>query len=148
MRLALQTDYALRTLIYLAGHARRAHIAHVAAFFAISKDHVAKVVQQLVRLGFVRSIRGVGGGIELARPAESISVGEVVLAIEGNLHLLDCVATENLCVIQPACKLRRVLTEAERIQSDYLNSVRLSDVVNPGEQLVDLVTPAGEIAQS
>ncbi|MEX2185282.1 MAG: Rrf2 family transcriptional regulator [Pirellulales bacterium] len=148
MRLALQTDYALRTLIFLAGRADRAHIADVAAFFAISKDHVAKVVQQLVRLGYVRSIRGVGGGIELARSAESITVGEVILALEGNMHLLDCVAVENVCVIQPACKLRHVLAEAERIQTDYLRGVCLSDVVNPGQQLVDLGAPANKFART
>ncbi|MCL6508202.1 MAG: acyl-CoA dehydrogenase family protein [Bryobacteraceae bacterium] len=51
---------------------------------------------------------------------------------EGNMHLLDCVGTENVFTIQPGCRLRRVLAHAERIQLDYLNSVRLSDVVEPG----------------
>jgi Rrf2 family nitric oxide-sensitive transcriptional repressor len=138
MRLALQTDFALRTLIYLAARPARANIADVADFYAISRDHVAKVVQQLARHGFIRSIRGVGGGIQLARPAETISVGDVIAAFEGNMHLLDCVAIENVCVIQPGCKLRRVLAEAERLQSDYLRTIRLSDVVAPGEQFVDL----------
>ena len=61
--------------MYLAGHTERGSVARVAAFYDISRDHVAKVVQTLVRLGFVRSIRGVGGGIELARPGDQISIG-------------------------------------------------------------------------
>lgn len=138
MRLALHTDYALRTLIYLAGRPQRATIDEVAGFYHISSNHVAKVVNQLARLGFVRSVRGVGGGLELGRPAEQITIGEVVLAIEGNMHLLDCVETENVCVIQPNCRLRHVLAEAERLQREYLSSVRLSDVVRPGKQLVEL----------
>ncbi|MBX7168672.1 MAG: Rrf2 family transcriptional regulator [Pirellulales bacterium] len=146
MRLALQTDYALRTLIYLAGKPGRAHVADVAQFFQISAHHVGKVVHQLGRLGFVRSIRGVGGGIELARAPEAIRVGEVVLAFEGNLHLLDCVGVDAVCVIQPNCRLRSVLAEAERIQLEYLNGVYLSDVVRPGKQLVELrpVPPKGK----
>ena len=138
MRLALQTDYALRTLIYLAGKPRRATITEIAEFYRISKDHVAKVVQRLAKLGYARSIRGSGGGVELARPAEEVSIGEVVLAIEGNMHLLDCVSTEGVCVIQPNCRLRGVLAEAERLQIEYLNRVKLSDVVRPGGQLVEL----------
>ena len=138
MPLALHTDYALRTLMFLAGQATRAHVADVAEYFRISRDHVAKVVQQLARHGYIRSIRGIGGGIELARSADDIRVGDVVLAMEGNLHLLECVGTDNVCVIQPGCKLRRVLAEAERIQLEFLAGVRLSDVVSPGQQLVEL----------
>jgi Rrf2 family nitric oxide-sensitive transcriptional repressor len=131
MRLTLQTDYALRTLMYLASKTgkQRATIAAVASFFRISEAHVAKVVNQLARLGFVRSVRGAGGGIELGRGAAQIRLGEVVLAFEGNLHLLECVGTDDVCIIQKHCKLRNVLVEAERLQFEYLNDVRLADVV-------------------
>lgn len=138
MRLALHTDYALRTLIYLAGKPGRATVADISDFYRISRDHVAKVVQRLAKLQYVRSIRGIGGGVELARPAERISIGEVVLAVEGNTHLLECVGVEGVCVIQPGCRLKGVLAEAERIQMEYLGSVKLSDVIRPGGQLVDL----------
>jgi Rrf2 family nitric oxide-sensitive transcriptional repressor len=140
--LSLQTDYALRTLIYLAGRPARTQIGQVAEFYGISVHHVAKVANQLARWGYIRSVRGIGGGIELARRPQDIRVGEVVAASEGNMHLLECVSTDNLCVIQPACKLRGVLAHAEQIQMDYLNSVRLSDVVQPGGQLVELLPSA------
>ena len=142
MRLALHTDYALRTLIFLAGRPERTSVADVAAFYAISRDHVAKVVQSLARHGYVRSIRG-GGGIELARRPDEITIGQVIEDFEGNLHLLECVSTQNLCVIQPGCKLRLVLAEAERLQVEYLNSVRLCDVVRPGGQLLEITGPEG-----
>jgi len=138
MRLALHTDYALRTLIYLAGRPGKASIADVARFYQISKDHVAKVVQALVRQGYVRSLRGAKGGIELARRPEEVQIGQVVLDFEGNLHLLDCVGIANVCVIQPGCRLRTVLAEAERRLVDYLNQVRLSDIVRPGGQLLEI----------
>jgi Rrf2 family nitric oxide-sensitive transcriptional repressor len=139
MALSLQTDYALRILIYLAGRPERTQISQVAEFYRISAHHAAKVANQLARWGYIRSIRGIGGGIELARRPEDIRVGHVVQASEGRMHLLECVGTDNLCVIQPRCKLRGVLAQAEQIQMDYLNSVRLSDVVRPAGQLVDLL---------
>lgn len=140
MRLALHTDFALRTLMFLAGRDGRASIGDVAEFFAISRDHLAKVAQRLAREGFIRSIRGIGGGLELARPADEITIGEVIDRFEGSMHLLDCVVVENVCRIQPGCKLRSVLAEAERVQREYLNSVRLSDVVRPGQNLLELVS--------
>ena len=138
MQLAMQTDFALRTLIYLAFHDKRTTVAEVAEFYGISKPHVAKVVNQLARHGFVRSIRGVGGGFELSRKAEEVTVGDVVLAFEGNLHLLDCVSTEDVCVIQPFCRLRNVLTEAERRQIDYLQSISLDELIPTKRQLTQI----------
>lgn len=141
MALSLQTDYALRILIYLAGRPGRARISEVAEFYRISAHHLAKVVNQLARRGYVRSVRGVGGGIELAQRPDDVRIGEVVQAFEGNMHLLECVGTDGVCIIQPACKLRNVLAHAEKLQVDYLNSVMLSDVVKPAGQLVDLLPP-------
>ena len=138
MRLALLTDYALRVLIYLVGKPGRAKLHEVADFYRISPHHVAKVVHRLGRLGYVRSIRGVGGGIEMARDPTDVRVGEVIVAFEGNLHLLECVGTPKVCVIQPRCRLREVLAEAEWLQLTHLNSVRLSDIVQPAGQLIDL----------
>lgn len=129
MRLALQTDYALRTLIYLAVYTERATVGQIAEFYSISTAHVAKVVNRLARLGYVRSLRGIGGGLELAQRPEDIRIGEVITAFEGNMRLLDCVGVENLCVIQPFCKLKNVMAEAERLQQEYLNSVTLRDVL-------------------
>jgi Rrf2 family nitric oxide-sensitive transcriptional repressor len=129
MRLSLQTDYALRTLMYLASRLERATVKQVADFYKISLDHVAKVAGQLGRLGYIRSVRGVGGGIELGRPAESIRLGDVIVAFEGNMHLLECVGRDGVCVIESFCKLKRVLAEAEKLQLNYLNSLTLRDVV-------------------
>lgn len=125
MRLSLQTDYALRTLLYLATRTARTTVSDVAEFFGISVHHLGKVVHQLGRLGYITNRRGPGGGIALAREPSAITVGRVVLDFEGNTHLLDCVATPGQCVIQPGCILRGVLAEAERRQMDYLNSVSL-----------------------
>jgi Rrf2 family nitric oxide-sensitive transcriptional repressor len=129
MRLSLQTDYALRTLLFLATRTVRTTVSDVAEFFGISAHHVGKVVHQLGRLGYVKNHRGPGGGIELAQSPSTITVGRVVLDFEGNTHLLDCVGLPNQCVIQPGCILRGVLTEAERIQMDYLNSVTLESLL-------------------
>jgi Rrf2 family nitric oxide-sensitive transcriptional repressor len=135
MRLSLQTDYALRTLMYLAHREARATVDEVAGFYGISAAHVAKVVNQLSRLGYARAVRGVGGGVELARRPEDVSVGEVVLAFEGRMNLLDCTAAGDVCAIESFCKLKGVLAEAERLQTEYLRGVTLRDVLPTRRQV-------------
>jgi Rrf2 family nitric oxide-sensitive transcriptional repressor len=138
MRLTMQTDYALRMLLYLAARRERTTMAEVAEFYKISTHHLGKVAHQLGRFGFVRNVRGPRGGIELARAASGVTVGAVVSAFEGRTSLLECVDTPGVCVIQPGCRLRGVLAEAERRQMDYLNRVTLDSLVPADGDLVSL----------
>ncbi len=142
MRLALHTDYALRTLLYLATQPERATVAEVADFYKISANHLGKVVHQLGRLGYVRNVRGPGGGISLARARTEITVGGVVRDFEERgIHLLECVDTPGVCVIQPGCALRGVLAEAERRQMEYLDTVTLEMIIPKTGGLVTLQLP-------
>lgn len=143
--LSLQTDYALRTLMFLAcNRERRCQIPEIATFHNVSRDHLAKAARRLAQEGFIRSIRGVGGGIELALPADKICLGEVIRRFEGNLGMLDCTHVDNVCRIQPGCRLRGVLKEAERRQWEFLDTVFLSDVIDAGDNLVELVSFSAE----
>ena len=85
MRLSVQTDYALRTLMFLAvkdGHHSIAEIAHA---YGISKNHLMKVAQRLAAEGFVEGVRGRSGGLKLARPANALNVGSIMRAMEESL---------------------------------------------------------------
>ena len=149
MKLSLQTDYALRLLMFMSARPTRTTIATVATFYGISKEHLAKVVQRLARLGWIRSVRGVHGGLELAAEPNQLTVGQVIREFEGDVHLLDCIgATRTVCVIQPGCRLRGVLAKAEQVQRDYLDSVRLSDVITPGEDLAALTQGLVQLGDS
>jgi len=140
MKLSLQTDFALRVLIYAAFRNERVNIADVANFFDISKPHVAKVVNLLSRQGYIRSIRGIGGGLELARPANGITIGEIIDCVEGQSHMLDCMSMSNVCVIEQFCNLKSILFKAEQIQSDYLRSKTIEDVVPGRKQMNAVIT--------
>lgn len=121
--------------MYLTTRSGRATIAQVAELFGISAHHVAKVVNVLARLGYIRCIRGIGGGIELARKPEEIRLGDLIQAMEGDMHLLACVDTDNVCIIQSFCKLKGVLADAEQVQLDFLNGVTLREVTPTNRQL-------------
>ena len=82
MKLRIQTDYALRTLMYLGYTGRSARAEDIADQFVISKDHLVKVIQLLAKLGYVRTTRGRGGGVSLAMPPDEIDVGAALELLE------------------------------------------------------------------
>jgi len=126
-------------LLYLATKPGRVTTGEIADFFGVSANHLGKVVHQLGRLGYVHNVRGPGGGITLARPSGEITVGRVVRDFEERgTHLLECVDTPGVCVIQPGCALRGVLAEAERRQMEYLDSVTLEQLIPKTGGLVTL----------
>ena len=126
MRLKSYTDYALRVLMHLAARPDRlASISEIARTYRISHNHLTKVVHDLRKEGFLDAVRGRSGGIKLARPAQHISVGDVVRHTEGTFDLVDC----GSCVIAPACALTAALHEARRAFMAVLDSYSLEDLV-------------------
>jgi Rrf2 family transcriptional regulator, nitric oxide-sensitive transcriptional repressor len=136
MRVTRYTDYSLRVLIYLGlKPSERSTIREISQAYGISKNHLMKVVQQLVSRGFVHSVRGVGGGLTLALAPEQIRIGEVVQAMEPDLDLVECARSDNQCVITPACKLRLMLKSALNSFMEDLNRHSLADVLeSPHDQ--------------
>jgi len=135
MQLTAHTDYALRVLIYLTVHPNQlVTISELAAFFDVSKNHLVKVVHNLGLKGFVRTVRGKGGGICLARPAAQISVGSVVREIEGHFQLAECFdpKKQGNCAIQSQCGLTALLGNAIQQFFNVLDNAVLTDLVLPG----------------
>jgi Rrf2 family transcriptional regulator, nitric oxide-sensitive transcriptional repressor len=126
MKLKSYTDYALRVLMHLAAQPDRlASISEIARTYRISHNHLMKVVHDLRKEGFLDSVRGRSGGIRLKKPAERISVGEVVRHSEGSFDLVDC----GSCVIAPACALTEALHEARSAFMRVLDGYTLADLV-------------------
>ena len=113
MQLTRYTDYGLRILIYLAVHDEElATIDRIAKAYGISKAHLTKIVHDLGRAGYVETVRGRGGGLRLARPAEEIRVGEVVRHTEA-FPLAECFDPETgHCSIERVCDLRTAFKAA------------------------------------
>lgn len=112
MQLSLHTDYALRVLMTLAADDRHLSVDDIARRFQISRNHLAKVVQRLQAEGLVETFRGRGGGMRLARPADTITVGEVVRRFENLDAFVSCFAAGSGCVINGVCGLKPLLSEA------------------------------------
>lgn len=137
MRLTLYTDYALRVLTYLGAHDGLSSVSEIAESYAVSRNHLVKVVHDLGRAGFIDSVRGRSGGLRLARPAEEIGVGEVVRHTEAGFALVDC----GRCPIASCCRLTGIFGEAMAAFITVLDRYRLSDLVERPGELAMLLGP-------
>ena len=147
MRLTRYTDYAMRVLLHLAARDEGlSSIAEIARLYDISENHLMKVVQDLGKAGLLRTVRGRGGGVALARPAQAIGVGEVVRRTEEGFEMVDC----GTCVIASACSLPRVLNEATAAFIGVLDKYTLADLLDRRSQMRALfgITDPAELAQA
>jgi Rrf2 family nitric oxide-sensitive transcriptional repressor len=141
MRLTLYTDYSLRVLMYLGLQGDRlTTVSELAESYAISRNHLTKIVHRLGLLGFVETVRGRGGGLRLARPPAEINLGEVVRLMEDDMALVNCFDPRALsCPIANACVLRSALGEALEAFMAVLERYTLADLVAPRRQLARLL---------
>jgi len=109
-------------------------IRQLAELNKITETYLSKVFAKLRKAGIVRSIPGVNGGYELARPPEDISFWDVIEAIEGPSFFFQCVEIrkKNIFVEDPSiftdkcpCLIKVVIHEAEKMLRDQLRSKSL-----------------------
>jgi len=142
MRLTLQTDYALRMLIYLAVNRNRSsRVADVAESYGISHNHLLKVALRLGKLGYVTTLRGRTGGISLAHRPEDINLGEVVRQMEDDFALVECMRLDGGgCAISPACKLNGLFSDALKAFLSVFDSHTLADITGNRAALLGLLS--------
>jgi Rrf2 family nitric oxide-sensitive transcriptional repressor len=146
MRLTTFTDYTLRTLIYLAARPGTVvTIADIASAYAISGNHLMKVVHQLGLAGDITTTRGQRGGLRLARDPASINIGAVVRRTEPDLDLVVCFGEARSCVITDDCVLRHALGDALQAFLAVLDRYTLADLAEPRQRLARLlgIEPSG-----
>ncbi len=140
MRLTEHTDYALRTLIYLGVRdGRLTPVGEVADAYGLSKNHLLKVANHLAAAGYIQTVRGHGGGLRLAQPAEAINIGAVVRSTETDMNLVPCFCEGGGCRIETGCVLRRTLNMALRAFMAELDRTTLADLVKPRPMLTRLL---------
>jgi Rrf2 family nitric oxide-sensitive transcriptional repressor len=130
LRLTQYSNFTLRTLQLVALRAPGiVTVEDVARAHRISKAHLVKVAAELSRRGYIEAIRGRHGGMRLARPADSITVGEIVRWTEAPLELVECFNPDtNTCPLLGACHLSRGLQRALRAFLSVLDDLTIADI--------------------
>src|SRR5688500_7834431 len=135
LRLSKKADYALIAMKHLAQKrgAQSASAREIAEQYAIPIELMAKVLQRLVRTGLLASTQGTRGGYTLGRPAPSITVADVIQAIDGPLTVTACSTEKNSCEQYSKCSIRDPLWQIRERIVAALGTVTLSEMAADGE---------------
>jgi len=130
MQLSMTGEYAVRTMIHLAGAppGKLAQIGDVSKEWEIPEGFLRKIVAQLSKGGLIRSQRGAGGGITLSRPADTLTLLDVIEAIEGKVFLNKCLIAPGTCHLDPTCAVHLVWCDAQQALRSILGKKSLAEL--------------------
>jgi FeS assembly SUF system regulator len=148
LRITKEADYGIMLLVAMSarpcGEVQAAR--EVAELCGLPLPMVSKIMRSLARGGILISHRGVSGGYSLDRPGETISVAEIIRAIEGPISMVQCGVEPGVCDQEPNCPTRlnwaRISREVERALERIPISQML--VTSATEDPLHLSTAGGE----
>lgn len=137
MRLTKQTNYAVRILMYCAANPNAlSRVPEIAAAYDLSETFLFKILKPIADNGFVESVRGRNGGIRLAKPAEDITLLDIVRVTEDNFSMADCFDNGvTNCPLVDACTLNSAWSEALSAFFTVLGKYSIADLVEPSNNI-------------
>jgi len=143
LALTKKTGYALIAMSYLARLPDDEVVSarEIAERFDVPAALLMNVLKELAAAGYVESLRGAKGGYRLSRAPEQINLAEVVTALEGPIRLAECVSGQAEdegacdCRVMARCPILDPVHRVQRRLSDFLKTVTLAELAEPGAQL-------------
>jgi Rrf2 family transcriptional regulator, cysteine metabolism repressor len=130
--LSRKADYALLILSHLAESESGGTARGIAEKFGISRAFIANILKELCQKGFVDSHRGVKGGYSLARPAESITLADLLESVEEGFRLTMCSDERDAaCTFDSVCTVKGPMATVHRRIIDVLRDVTLAELFDP-----------------
>jgi Rrf2 family cysteine metabolism transcriptional repressor len=129
--LTRKVDYALLILSYLHQRAEGASAREIAAgFVGLSRSFAANILKELCQQGFVTSHRGAKGGYVLQRPAEEISLLELMESLDDSVHLAECnkASADDICSLLAVCPMRNAIGLVHQRIREVLGNVTLAEL--------------------
>ena len=132
MQLSMTGEYAVRTMIHLAAvpFGELVQICDISKEWGIPEGFLRKIVAQLSKDGLIRSQRGAGGGIQLSRPAATLTLLEVIEAVEGKVFLNKCLIAPGTCHLDLTCAVHTVWCDAQQALRTILNRKSLAELAS------------------
>lgn len=132
MKISTKGRYALRLMLDLAMHSESGYIPikAIAERQEISDKYLEQIISILSRAGYVKSVRGAGGGYMLANPPEHYTVGMILRLTEGSLAPVACLDGDvNTCQRQDSCATLVVWKKLYKAITDVVDSFTLEDLM-------------------
>ena len=133
MRITLESDYALRILTAMAGYEGITDAKTIAEDTSVTQRFTLKILHKLVVGNMVESYKGSRGGYKLRRPADEITLKDVIELIDGPIAIARCLDTSEACSLncdKMACIYHHIFDSISIDLARKLSKITISDVIN------------------
>jgi Rrf2 family iron-sulfur cluster assembly transcriptional regulator len=131
MELTKACSYGIFGMIYLSKQpqGKVVSLSEISKAENLPEKFLAKIFQNLTRSGLIRSHRGAGGGFSLARPANQITVKELLESIQGPIYFAKCLSDLDGCDKKGVCKLLKLWKKSQDYTMKILSQTTLADLI-------------------
>lgn len=139
MRITLESDYALRILTELAEHDTVVDANTLSVATSVTIRFTLKILNKLVKHGFVSSYKGAKGGYKLKLPTDQITLKSVIELIDGPIVIARCLETSEACSLnkdKTACTYHHIFNTISKDVANKLDGITIADVINKKYSLV------------
>lgn len=138
MKISTKGRYALRLMLDIAMNdaVEPVRLKDTAERQSISVKYLEQIISQLVRAGYVKSIRGPQGGYRLVKNPKEYTVGMILRQVEGNMVPVACLENDGVgCDRQSECVTLRIWKELDDAMRSVLDKYTLGDLIEWQEEL-------------
>ncbi len=135
LRLTRRCEYGIMAMKYIAARnsidngKRTCSARSIADYFNIPSEIMAKILQKLVKKGLIVSQKGKNGGYHLSRNPQEISVGDIILALESCMDIVDCSTEKGLnCDQFGVCEIENPMKKIQKDLNNYFHGINLIDL--------------------
>ena len=135
MHITLEADYGIRMMVYMARAGKRVDAKTISENAEVTLRFALKILRKFAANGIVKSFKGMQGGYELARPAEEITLKDIVETVEGTYYFSRCLDPESGCnrsgtvECHGPCKAQAVFDDISALVRDRLETVTLAQLL-------------------
>ncbi|MFO7872947.1 MAG: Rrf2 family transcriptional regulator [Bacteroidales bacterium] len=119
---------ALHAMVLIAKSDTHINVNSIANEMGASRNHLAKVLQQMVKHNYLKSVRGPSGGFILNKPADQISILEIYEAVEGSIDVPECPLDRKICPFDK-CLMNGLVYDVTMQFKKYFQEQSLEDFV-------------------
>lgn len=132
MKLSTKGRYGLKAMFELSINKNKGPLPLklIAKNQSISEQYLEQIFSTLKKSGLIKSVRGAQGGYLLNKEAKDISVGDILIALEGPVSLSECVLDEDACENSGSCTTKIVWEKLKKGIEDVINSITLQDMID------------------
>jgi len=127
IKLSEATAIALHAMIYIAKKSpNSSRVSEIATEFSISENHLSKVLQRLVKAGYLISTKGPKGGFVITEEKNNTTFMDVYKVIEGDMPFTTCLFNKSACKPKP-CIMGGLISKINNEFVDYFTNTKISD---------------------